>query len=144
MALEIHRINVYTNIESSLGQGDNNMISPCVLATKPDNSIQPSRFISRLFVLLLLFIHTLDMWLTRYWIGDDWDSETFLPMSYCIKWFGIYNAVWISRISIYTMLFLYFLNWRKRGWKYFLITGTILYWVSMISWLRTLGYTDWP
>ena len=120
------------------------MFSTCMRATPPDNNTKSSRCISLIFVFLLLFIHTLDMWLTRYRIGNDWDSETFLPMSYCIKWFGIYNSIWISRICIYGSLFLYFLNWRKRGWKYFLITGTILYWVSMISWLRTLGYTDWP
>lgn len=122
----------------------NTMISPCILPTKPDNNTKPSRYVSLLFVLLLLFIHTLDMWLTRYYIGNDWGRESFLPMSYCIKWFGIYNAIWISRICIYGSLFLYFLNWRKRRWKYFLITGTILYWVSMLSWLRTLGYTNWP
>jgi len=122
----------------------NTMISPCMLPTKPDNDTKSTRWVSLLFVFLLLFIHTLDMWLTRYCIGNDWDRESFLPMSYCIKWFGIYNSIWISRVCIYGMLFAYFLNWRKRRWKYFLVTGTILYWASMIGWLRTLGYTNWP
>ena len=120
------------------------MFSTCLRASEPDNNTKPSRCISLLFVFLLLFIHTLDMWLTRYYIGNDWNRESFLPMSYCIKWFGIYNSIWISRICIYGSLFLYFLNWRKRRWKYFLVVGTILYWAAMVGWLRTLGYTDWP
>ena len=120
------------------------MISPCMLSTKPDNDTKPSRWVSLLFVFLLLFIHTLDMWLTRYEIGNEWEREIFAPMSYCIKWFGIYGGLWVSRICIYGMLFLYFLNWRKRRWKYFLITGTLLYWASMLPWLRTLGYINWP
>jgi hypothetical protein len=104
----------------------------------------PSKKVSLLFVFLLLLIHTTDMWLTRYFIGNEWERESFLPMSYCIKWFGIYNAIWISRIGIYVMLFAYFLNWEKRGWHYFLIVGTLLYWATMIPWIRTLGYTNWP
>ena len=119
-------------------------LSTCFRAGKPDNDDIPSKNVSLLFVFLLLFIHTLDMWLTRYCIGNDWDRETFLPMSYCIKWFGIYNSLWISRISMYSMLFLYFLNWKKWKWHYFLITGTILYWAAMLPWLDTLGYVDWP
>ena len=119
-------------------------LSTCFRAGKPDNNDIPSKKVSLLFVFLLLFIHTLDMWLTRYCIGNDWERETFLPMSYCIKWFGIYNSLWISRISMYSMIFLYFLNWKKWKWHYLLITGTILYWAAMLPWLDTLGYVDWP
>jgi len=104
----------------------------------------PSKKVSLLFVFLLLLIHTMDMWLTRFQIGNDWELEIFLPMRYSIKWFGIYNAIWISRITIYVMLFVYFLNWKKRGWHYFLIVSTLLYWTAMLPWLRTLGYTYWP
>ena len=104
----------------------------------------PSKKVSLLFVFLLLLIHTIDMWLTRFQIGNEWEREIFLPMSYCIKWFGIYNAIWISRIGIYTGLFVYFLNWKKRGWHYLLVVGTLLYWAAMLPWLRALGYVSWP
>ena len=119
------------------------MISPCIKSSKPSNNT-PSKTISILFVFLLLLIHTADMWLTRYYIGNSWEREIFLPMRYCIKWFGIYNALWISRISIYSILFLYFLNWKKWKWHYFLITGTILYWAAMLPWLDTLGFFSFP
>ena len=104
----------------------------------------PSACFSILFVFMLLLIHTADMVLTLRVVGNNWDNETFLPMSYCIKWFGIYNALWISRIGIYSMLFLYLCNWRKWKWYAFLISGTTLYWTAMVHWLWTLGYTDWP
>ena len=117
-------------------------LSNCVCVDKSEKI--PSKIISILFVFLLLFIHTLDMWLTRYYIGDDWTREIFLPMSYCIKWFGIYNALWISRIIMYPLIFVYFLNWKKWSWHYFLITGTLLYWATMLPWLNTLGYVNWP
>jgi hypothetical protein len=117
------------------------MISTCIQADKRKH---PSKIISFLFAFMLLAIHTTDMILTREIIGDSWSREAFLPMSYCIKWFGIYNALWISRISMYGTLFLYMCNWRKWKWFYFLITGTLLYWTSMIHWLWSLGYVKWP
>ena len=104
----------------------------------------PSKKVSLLFVFLLLLIHTMDMWLTRFYIGNDWELEIFLPMRYCIKWLGIYNAIWISRISIYSWLFVYFFNWTRPCWYYFLIVSTLLYWTAMLPWIRTLGYTYWP
>jgi hypothetical protein len=120
------------------------MISTCMLATHDSNASKPSKVYSTLFVFLLLLIHTIDMILTRQVVGDDWWRETFLPMSYCIKWFGIYNALWISRVCIYSSLFIYFLNRKKWAWYYFLVTGTILYWTAMVPWLWTLGYINWP
>jgi hypothetical protein len=120
------------------------MISPCILPHHDSNASKPSKVFSVLFVFLLLLIHTTDMILTRNIIGDDWWRETFLPMSYCIKWLGIYNALWVSRICIYSLLFVYFLNMNKWAWYYFLVTGTILYWTAMIPWLWTLGYINWP
>ena len=104
----------------------------------------PSKQVSLLFVFLLLLIHTTDMWLTRFYIGNDWELEFFLTMRYCIKWLGIYNAIWISRISIYSWLFVYFFNWTRPCWYYFLIVSTLLYWTAMLPWIRTLGYTYWP
>jgi hypothetical protein len=103
----------------------------------------PSRFISLLFVSLLLIIHTADMLLTGHYIGDDWQSETFPIMRLTIRLVGIHAALWLSRLCIYSFLFAYFLNWRKRYWRYFLITCTLLYWAAMVSWLFTLGYVKW-
>ena len=109
-----------------------------------DDNFRPSRVISLLFVALFVIIHTVDMQLTRHYIGNDWQRETFLPMSLCIKYFGIHISLWISRLLIYPFLFLYFMNWRKRCWYYFLITSTLLYWAAMLSWLWTLGIVEWP
>ena len=108
-----------------------------------DDTFRPSKVISLLFVFLLVLIHALDMELTRIYVGDNWQNEIFLPMSLCIKYFGIHISLWISRIIIYPTLFLYFMNWQKRSWHYFLITGTLLYWTSMLSWLDTLGIVEW-
>ncbi len=104
----------------------------------------PSKIISLLFAVLLVVIHTADMELTKHYIGNDWQREAFLPMSLCIKYFGVIASVWISRLIIYPLLFLYFINWKRWSWHYFLITCTILYWTSMIGWLETLGITVWP
>jgi len=109
-----------------------------------DDNFRPSKTISLLFVFLLVVIHALDMQLTRQYIGNDWQRETFLPMSLCIKYFGIYMSLWISRLCIYPLLFLYFLNWKRRYWHYFLITSTLLYWTAMLPWLSTLGIVEWP
>jgi len=109
-----------------------------------DDNFRPSKVISLVFVFLLVVIHALDMQLTREYIGNEWQRETFLPMSLCIKHFGIYISLWISRLIVYPLLFLYFLNWKKRCWHYFLITSTLLYWTAMLSWLWTLGIIEWP
>lgn len=117
------------------------MISTC---TRPVDSKSPSWFVSFLFLFMLIVIHTTDMILTREVIGHDWQREAFLPMRYCMKWFGLYNSLDISRISMYTMIFIYLCNWRKWRWFSFLVAGTCLYWISMVHWLWTLGYVDWP
>jgi hypothetical protein len=108
-----------------------------------DDNFRPSKIISLLFVLLLVLIHAVDMQLTRHYIGNDWQRETFIPMSLCIKYFGIHISLWISRLCVYPLLFLYFMNWKKRCWHYFLITSTLLYWTAMLSWLDTLGIIKW-
>ncbi len=92
----------------------------------------------------LIFIHTADMELTKFYIGNQWQNESFPPMSYSIKHFGINLSVWGSRIIMYTYFMLTLLNQHKRGWFYFLILITILYWVSMIGWVFTLGLCSWP
>lgn len=96
-------------------------------------------FLLTLCLFLLIFIHTLDMELTIIYVGNEWQNETFPLMRYCIKNFGIYNAVWISRTIMYLSFYFY---WIKRNNEYiqtFMVFGMILYWVSMLSWLFTLG-----
>ena len=110
----------------------------------PVESKSPSWFISFLFLFMLMVIHAIDMILTREVIGHDWQEETFLPMRYCMRWFGLYNALDISRISMYTMIFIYLCNWKSWKWFSFLVAGTCLYWISMVHWLWILGYVDWP
>ena len=117
------------------------MIPTCI---RPAESKSPPWFISLFFVVMLLVIHTTDMILTREVIGHDWQGEAFLPMRYCMQRFGLYNALDISRISMYTMLFIYLCNWKSWKWFSFLIAGTCLYWASMVHWLWVLGYVDWP
>jgi len=87
----------------------------------------------------LIIIHTLDMELTRVFIGNDWQNETFPPMSYCIKQFGISNAIWISRSIIYPFFLLILFNHESSKLQKILIVVTILYWVSMIQWLDTFS-----
>ena len=97
-----------------------------------------------LFTVLLLIIHTIDMILTLRVIGDDWTREAFPPMSYCIKYFGIYASIWISRLCIYGGLFFCFVNRERWKWFYFLILSTTLYWAAMVDWLWSLNYISWP
>ena len=112
--------------------------------TRPEDHKSPSWFISFLFLFMLIVIHTTDMILTREVIGHDWQREAFLPMRYCMQQFGLYNALDISRISMYTMIFIYLCNWKSWRWFSFLVAGTCLYWISMVHWLWILGYVDWP
>lgn len=100
--------------------------------------------ISLFFLSALIFIHTLDMLVTGHYIGDDWTKETFLPMRLCIEYMGIRNALWVSRICIYVLIYLYLLNWHKYKWFVFLITSTLLYWAAMITWLFTLDILVMP
>ena len=120
------------------------IMNTCIRATDCSCKSKPPIFMMILFVGLLLVIHTTDMILTREVVGNNWQNETFLPMSYCIKWFGIYNSLWLSRIGTYGMLFIYFLNRKSWKWFYFLVTCTLLYWAAMVHWLWTLGYVSWP
>ena len=109
-----------------------------------DDKFRPSKLISIFFIALLVIIHAIDMELTRHYIGNAWEREIFPPMSLSIKLIGIHASLWVSRAIMYTLIYLYFLNWKKRYWYYFLITGTILYWTAMVSWLWSLGFLTWP
>lgn len=96
------------------------------------------------WIILLVIIHTVDMELTQQYVGDDWATEAFLPMQLCIKNFGVTNALWISRIFIYLFIFLVLCMQKTREWRCLLTTITILYWMSMTTWLITLGYLHMP
>jgi hypothetical protein len=101
-------------------------------------------FIYWFFLLALIIIHTIDMELTTFEIGNQWEYESFLPMRLCIKYFGISQAVWISRVVMYA----YFaLSYKYRYNNYFLFIMFLfccLYWTSMINWIFTLGIAEWP
>jgi hypothetical protein len=109
-----------------------------------DNSHKiPSKLISLIFVSLLISIHTIDMLLTGHYIGNDWQLETFPVMQLTIRLVGINSALWLSRLCVYSLLYAYFLNWKKYYWHYFLIVCTLLYWATMVSWLFSLDYISW-
>lgn len=95
-------------------------------------------------IFLLVTIHTADMLLTERCIGNEWQHETFLPMSLCIKNFGIYNAMWISRAGMYLLILLFFIYKENKYWMDILIILNILYWTSMIDWLFNLHIITWP
>jgi len=99
--------------------------------------------VSLFFLAALLVIHTMDMLLTEHFVGNDWDNETFPPMRLCIKYLGIHPSLWVSRVIVYSLVFLYILNWRRKAWFAFLVTATLLYWSAMTSWLFTLDILDW-
>jgi hypothetical protein len=92
----------------------------------------------------LMFVHTFDMLVTEYYIGENWELETFPIMSICIKTFGIHGAVWLSRAVMYSYFFLALVNSEKKYWFYFLICADVLYWTAMIPWFFQLGLTNWP
>ena len=103
-----------------------------------------TKFTTWFFLLLLILIHTIDMELTRYYIGDNYEIESFPPMSECIKILGIENSIWASRIIMYFYFWLTLMNQNKRRWLYFLIIVTILYWTAMIPWVFQLRILNWP
>jgi hypothetical protein len=96
-----------------------------------------------LFLIALIFIHTIDMELTHYYIDDGID-ETFPVMQWCMNSFGIDAAIWISRAVMYVYFWLALVNQHKNGWFYFLVLATILYWTSMVGWSFQLGIFEWP
>lgn len=97
-----------------------------------------------ILILLLIIIHTVDMVLTRYYIGDNYKEESFFPMSSCINAIGIYNSIWLSRIIMYSYFFFALINQENKKWFYFLILVTILYYTSMIEWTFQLGIIKFP
>lgn len=97
-----------------------------------------------LFLLGLITIHTIDMELTTFQIGNQWESESFLPMRLCIKYFGIFHAVWISRFVMYSY---FIISFKYKDNDYFLFTMFLfcfLYWAAMFDWLFNLSIIEWP
>jgi len=92
---------------------------------------------------LLITIHTLDMELTAHYIGCNWHGESFPFMRWSIKFFGINNALWISRFSVYSLLYVYLIKRDSVYWQYLLILGTIVYWLAMIQWLFAFDILSW-
>ena len=119
------------------------MLSPCMRSKKDNNNNKPCKLIGNIFLFLLIVIHTLDMQLTQDFVGNNWERETFPLMSYCIKWFGIFTSLWISRFTMYSLMFLYILNRNSRYWNAFLIVGTLLYWDAMTQWLWRFDILQW-
>jgi hypothetical protein len=103
-----------------------------------------SKWLFSLLFILLVIIHTLDMILTWKYVGEEWWSETFLPMRICIKELGIHNALWVSRIIMYSYFWYAVNSWQSKSVQVSLLIFTLLYWTAMIPWLYTLGYVNWP
>jgi len=97
-----------------------------------------------LWLILLIIIHTIDMILTQRYVGAFWQFETFPPMSFCIRNFGINISLWTSRIIIYSLIYLTLYLGNKIWWARILVVGTILYWTAMVNWLFFLGYLKFP
>jgi len=93
---------------------------------------------------LLILIHTIDMILTERYVGDNWELETFLPMQICIKEVGIHNALWISRIIMYSYFWICIDFWENKPIQSSLLVVSILYWTAMLPWLYTLKLISWP
>src|SRR3990167_11334747 len=88
----------------------------------------------------LILIHTLDMGLTTNYVGNNYQNETFWPMQMCIKYLGIYNACWISRVCTYFFILISLFADNIKIWRSLVVTVTILYWTAMVPWLFSLGY----
>lgn len=101
-------------------------------------------FIFWVFLIALFVIHSLDMELTTYYIGNQWNNETFPLMRLCIREFGIYNSVWLSRIATYIFFFICFKYKHYDNILFLMFLITILYYVSMVPWLFLLKLATWP
>lgn len=97
-----------------------------------------------ILLLLLILIHTVDMELTTYYIGNQWEHETFPLMRYSIKFLGIYNAIWLSRICTYVFFFVCYLKKENSTWLFAMFLITVLYYVAMADWLINLDLVKWP
>lgn len=101
-------------------------------------------FLFWIFLFAIIIIHSIDMELTRYYIGDQWETETFPLMRHCIKEIGIHNALWVSRVCTCIFLFMCFLRRKEENVVFLMFLVTVIYYIGMIPWLFKLGLMDWP
>lgn len=87
----------------------------------------------------LIVIHSIDMVLTEYYIGDDYQMESFPLMRWMIRYLGINYALWVSRFSFFGYISLFILNHDKQNWKYSLLVFTLFYYSGMLVWFPFLG-----
>jgi hypothetical protein len=83
------------------------------------------------------------MHLTRQFIGNDWQRESFLPMSWMIKNYGIEEAVFICRIVTMALVMLVLTFKKYEFVRDLTIVSNLMYWLIMTNWLFTLGYLKW-
>ena len=114
------------------------MMSPLI------NIYSMKTFLFWFFLFALIFIHSIDMELTTHYIGDQWENETFPLMRHCIKEFGIYNSVWISRVCSYTFFFLCYLHKKDENIIFMMFLVTVIYYTGMIGWIFNLDIAEWP
>ncbi len=91
-----------------------------------------------------MVIHTIDMELTTYYIGNQWQSETFPLMKLCIKNFGIHNSIWLSRVSTYIFFFICYCYRERDRTIFMMFLITVIYYTAMFDWLFTLDLIEWP
>jgi hypothetical protein len=96
-----------------------------------------------LVLLMMIVIHTIDMEVTRHYIGNEWSHESFPLMRNCIYYFGIRNSVWISRVFMYSCFYLFLCKIDNKYLQKLLVLTTILYWVAMIPWLFKFHILEW-
>jgi hypothetical protein len=96
------------------------------------------------FLLALMLIHAVDMELTTYYIGNNWENESFPLMKQTIKLVGISNAIWISRVITYIFFFICYINRKRENVVFLMFIITFLYYTSMICWIFTLKLAEWP
>lgn len=113
------------------------------LETIPEDKVAVGRLFWACFFLLVL-IHTFDMEVTYRCIGNCWEMETFLPMSTCIRYLGIMNAIWVSRLIMYPYFWVC-VHFRRLRWiRTTMGIITLLYWASMLNWPFLLGWIPSP
>jgi hypothetical protein len=93
---------------------------------------------------LLLVIHTVDMELTRHYMGHCGWREGFWPMRLCIAYFGMYAAEWISRACMYGLVLLFMRHKHRPIIRQLMLLGTTLYWAAMAQWLFDLQIFAMP
>jgi hypothetical protein len=101
-------------------------------------------FLFWFFLAALILIHAVDMELTTYYIGDQWQNETFPLMKFTIKEVGIYNAIWISRVATYIFFLICWLYRKSDNMIFIMFLITVLYYFGMVPWLFSLHLMEWP